>query len=120
MVLQKIVQEIIKRGIRMAPYEAKIWKGLYGPSGRYPGVSNYKYAARGVQHGLTAGSIIGSLIKDGSTPFESGQAPSSYSYKKGNRRFNISRRNRRNKYNCYCGKRGKRLHRYRRNRRSRY
>ncbi len=121
MVLMKIGQEIIKRAIRMAPYEAKMWKGLYGPSGRYPGVSNYKYAARGIQHGLAAGSVIGSIISDSSNPYDSGQIPSSsYPNQKGNRRFYSSRRRRRNNNYCNCGNRRKRLHRYGRNRGNRF
>ncbi len=109
MVLQKIGQEIIKRAIRMAPYESKMWKGLYGPSGRYPGVSNYKYAARGIQHGLAAGSVIGSLISDSTNPYESGQTQTGNPFKKGNRRFNSTRRRSRNNLKCNCMRKHKRL-----------
>ncbi len=64
MVLQRIVREIISRGVRYSRYEDKIWKGLYGPHGRYPGVSNYKYAARGIKHGLASGGAIGQFINE--------------------------------------------------------
>ncbi len=120
MVLQKIGQEIIKRAIRMAPYESKMWKGLYGPSGRYPGVSNYKYAARGIQHGLAAGSVIGSLISDGSNPYEGGQTQTGNPYQKRNRRFNSSKRSRRNNFKCNCMRKHKRLRGYSRYSRSRF
>ncbi len=103
MVLVKIGQEIIKRAIRMAPYEAKMWKGLYGPSGRYPGVSNYKYAARGIQHGLAAGSVIGSLLNNDDELDGIGTIPTKFQSKTGSPYKTRSRfRRRYRSRNCKC------------------
>ncbi len=63
-----IAAKILEKVSKYAIYETKIWRGLYGPSGRYPGVSNYKQASRGIQHGLAAGSAIGSFISTGDEP----------------------------------------------------
>jgi len=74
-VIRKIAQEIFRRGSRYAYIEAKFWRGLYGPSGRYPGVSNYRQASKGVQHGLASGAAIGSFINEGENPELVGQVP---------------------------------------------
>ena len=108
-----------RQGARHLIREQRFWRGLYGPKGRYPGVSQYRQAAKGVQHGLLGGSIAGSFINDGSTPYESGPIKTNYPYKKGNSRFNSSRRGgRRQKYSrrCNCSKRLHRRSRYRRGR----
>ncbi len=61
----RTIKFVVDKGVRFLTHERKFWQGLYGPSGRYPGVSNYKQAAKGIQHGLAGGATIGSLIGNG-------------------------------------------------------
>ncbi len=64
---------VVRQGIRHILREQKFWRGLYGPKGRYPGVSNYRQASKGVQHGLLAGSMVGSFIGNGDDGTGNGQ-----------------------------------------------
>ncbi len=110
-VASKIAQEIIKRGVQYGRLETKIWKGLYGPSGRFPGVSNYKHAARGVKHGLASGAALGSFISDpsqgGDDAISQSVAPSTGPFDKArsrpavgyNSRYN---RNSKSRRGCRC------------------
>ncbi len=89
-------RQIVKHVIR----ETKFWRGLYGPSGRFPGVSNYKQAAKGVQHGLFAGSVAGSFIGEESGSGPSGQILIDTPYSKNKTRSGYSNR-RSGRYNRY-------------------
>ncbi len=64
MVVFTVVKEIIKAGIRYGSkyyaYESKAFNTLYR------GFPQSKTIGRGVRHGLTGGSVIGSLIADDS------------------------------------------------------
>jgi len=109
----RIISQVISKGSNYIAKEAKFWRGIYGPSGRYAGVSNYKQAAKGVQHGLLSGSILGSFINDGSSPYDDGFQKVQKSYKfnqKYRRRHKSGRRCRcNNRYKV--GNRRKRLYR---------
>lgn len=71
----RVIGQVISKGTRFIQSETKFWRGLYGPSGRYPGVSNYKQAVKGLQHGLAAGGAAGSVIKDREGPEMDGPLP---------------------------------------------
>ncbi len=108
MVIQKIVQEIIKYGTKYGRVETSLFNKLYGPYGRFPGVRNYKTAGRGIRHGLAGGATVGSFIGNGGD--DSGdasifrpQTSTPYQARKGQQfRYN-SKYN--SKYSRYSGRR---------------
>ncbi len=70
----------------------------------------------GIRTGLLGGSLAGSLINDGSNPFNDAEVPQGnvstpYQQYKKHSRFNSSGRYGRKRKQCYCGTRRKRLHR---------
>ncbi len=104
MVLPKIAQGIIsvatKYGVGIAKSEGlilnKAWKGFKHKSS----------IVAGIRTGLLGGAVIGSVIT-GTTPTTdyaevpfTGSKSSSYKFRKGNRRFNSTRRRRHYKNNC--------------------
>ncbi len=90
--IPSIIGQAIYRGVGYIRAEQKFFQGLYGPKGRYPGVSNYKQAATGVRHGLAAGGAASSFISDtvpipgnGTVPFNGSKAnpPNKARYRRG-------------------------------------
>ncbi len=71
----RTIRYVVDRALKYTVAETKFWRGLYGPSGRYPGVSNYKQAVKGIQHGLAGGATVGSFISDNPETSPSGQIP---------------------------------------------
>ncbi len=106
----RIGPAIINRLAKSLVYEKKIWQGLYGPKGRYPGVSNYKQAARGIQHGLTIGSAVGSFIGEEQSENDSGSIPK-YAGKASYQRSQKYSRQR--KFRCRCRTNNRRNSRFR-------
>ncbi len=109
----RIIPEIIRRGATALRVEDKVWKGLYGPSGRFPGVKNYKYAARGVKHGLASGAAVGSFITDPGKDLSNGvppgtSTPSDKQYQKSYRqRGRYGRQYRKYNRPCRCHRRNR-------------
>ncbi len=113
----RIISQVISKGSKFVIAETKFWRGLYGPSGRYPGVSNYKQAAQGIKHGLAGGSAIGSLIgSEGkgptggtiqiNTPYKQDKTRKRYSASSSSK-FKFKRSNRKGR-RCTCARKYRR------------
>ncbi len=117
--------QAIFQGIsKYAKFERKALEGLYGPAGRFAGVRNYKSAARGVRHGLAAGSAAGTFIQEDGKGTGSGQIPFLKTNKPHKARGRFSNR-RAGKYknkssSCRCGRRNRTYRRRRMSRRKYY